>query len=113
MADTTDKTEKPDNSRNKAYGAATTRLRDAHRDEFNTLLEEEYKALGLTPRRRRTAEEIEAEKEAKAQVKAEQAERKRQEKIAKLQAEIDALVGPDEVDEDDVIAEIFGEPVSV
>ena len=108
------KDEKPDNSRNKAYGAATTRLRDAHRDEFNALLEEEYKALGLTPRRRRTAEEIEAEAAAKEQVRSEKAEMKRIEKIAKLQAEMDSLLNPFAAPaEDDVIAEIFGEPVSV
>ena len=82
-----------DNSRNKAYGVATTRLRDAHRDEFNALLGEEYMALGLTPRRRRTAEEIDAEKSAKEQVKAEKAETKRLQKIAALQAEIAALAG--------------------
>ena len=82
---------KPDNSRNKAYGAATTRLRDAHREEFNTLLAEEYKALGLAPRIRRTPEQIEAERAAKEQVKAEREQTKRLQKIAKLQAEIAAL----------------------
>ncbi len=107
MADTTKSDEKPDNSRNKAYGAATTRLRDAHRDEFNALLEEEYKALGLTPRRRRTAEEIEAEAKAKEQIKAERAETKRLEKIAKLKAEMEALLTRDEV-----AMEVFKEPAS-
>ena len=98
MAEATEK--KSDNARNKAYTAATTALRDAHRDEFNALLEAEYGKLGLTPRRRRTAEEIEAEAAAKAQVKAERAEQKRLQKIAALQAEIDALRSPEQVEAD-------------
>lgn len=36
----------------KAYGVATKKLRDAHRDEFNRLYQAEAKAMGLewTPR---------------------------------------------------------------
>jgi hypothetical protein len=82
---------KKDNARNKAYTAATTALRDAHRDEFNDLLEAEYGKLGLTPRRRRTAEEIEAEAAAKAQAKAEKARMRALQKIAARQEEIEAL----------------------
>lgn len=114
MSDTT--TPAPDNSRNKAYTAATTRLRDAHRDEFNAFLEEEYGKMGLAPRKRRTPEEIEAEKAAQAQVKAEKAERKRQEKIAALQAQIEALAAADaapapiEVDDDPM--SVFKEPAA-
>ena len=89
MAEATEK--KQDNSRNKAYTAASTRLREAHRDEFNALLEEEYGKLGLAPRRRRTPEEIEAEKAAKAAVKAEKAEQKRLQKIAAYEEAIAAL----------------------
>jgi hypothetical protein len=106
MADATEK--KPDNARNKAYAAATTRLRDLNREQFNLLLEEEYGKLGLTPRRRRTAEEIAAEAAAKEQIKAEKAEMKRLEKIAKLQAEMEALMSRDEV-----AMEVFKEPASV
>lgn len=102
MADT-EKNEKPDNARNKAYTEAARRLRDLNREQFNLLLEEEYAKLGLTPRRRRTPEEIAAEAEAKAQVRAEKAERKRQEKIARLQAEIEALNAEPEVDPGDPI----------
>lgn len=107
MADATEK--KSDNARNKAYAAATTRLRDLNREQFNLLLEEEYAALGLTPRRRRTAEEIEAEKAAKEIIRAEKAEMKRRERIARLQAEIAALEGSEE---DDPMA-VFKEPATV
>lgn len=110
MKDNTENVDpKPDNSRNKAYGAATTRLRDAHREEFNALLAEEYKALGLAPRIRRTPEQIEAERAAKEQVRAEREATKRLQKIAKLQAEIAALA------EEEPLSVFLGadEPVAV
>ncbi len=103
MADT----EKKDNSRNKAYAAATTRLRDLNREQFNLLLEEEYAALGLKPRRRRTPEEIAAEAASKAREKAEKAEFKRIQKIAALQAEIEALRTPEQIEADAM--EVFTE----
>ena len=43
MTDQTDKASK----QRKAYGAATARLREAHRDEFNTFMQEEAKTLGI------------------------------------------------------------------
>lgn len=75
----------------KAYGQATSRLREQFKPEFNQYLEEEYAALGVTVRRRRTAEEAEA---AKQQAEVERAARrfqKRLEKIAKMEAELEAL----------------------
>jgi hypothetical protein len=101
-----DEAKKSDNARNKAYAAATTRLRDLNREQFTLLLEEEYAALGLTPRRRRTAEEIAAEKAAKEQIKAEKAHQKALEKKARLLAEIEALG----LDEDAM--SVFREPAS-
>jgi hypothetical protein len=75
----------------KAYGQATTRLREQFKEDFNYLLTEEYAKLGVTVRRRRTAEEQE---QAKAEEQAERAakkEAKRQAKIAKMEAELEAL----------------------
>jgi hypothetical protein len=102
-----DTSKKSDAARNKAYAAANARLRDEFRERFNALLSEEYAALGLTPRRRRTAEEIEAEEVAKRIIREEKAEMKRLEKIARLQAEIEALKG-----EGDPM-DVFREPASV
>ena len=60
---------------NKAYGKAMSRLREAHRDEFDALVMEEYEAVGLTYRKRATAEERaereEAERTAKAKARLE------------------------------------------
>lgn len=53
MADETDSKTKI----RKAYGAATTRLRDAHRDEFNRLMKAEAEALGVEWSPRLSAEE--------------------------------------------------------
>lgn len=75
----------------KAYGKATARLREAHREDFDRMLVEEYEAAGLEVRRRLTAEERAvrdaekaAEREAKRQAKAAA-------KIAALEAELAAL----------------------
>jgi dsDNA-binding SOS-regulon protein len=58
---------------NKAYGKAMSRLREEHREEFDALVAEEYEAVGLTFRKRASAEEREAreaaEREAKAKAK--------------------------------------------
>lgn len=51
------KNDEPKNPRNKAYSNAERRLREAHPDEFQTLLKEETEAMGLTYVRRLTAEE--------------------------------------------------------
>jgi hypothetical protein len=40
-----------------AYGKATARLREAHRDEFDGFYEEEAKALGVDYKRKPSAEE--------------------------------------------------------
>lgn len=100
MADTE---KKNDNSRNKAYTAATTRLRDLNREQFTLLLEEEYAKMGLTPRRRRTPEEIAAEKAAKEREKIAKAEKKRLDKIAALEEQIKALAAEGEPDPGDPI----------
>jgi hypothetical protein len=72
---------------NKAYGAATTALREAHREEFDALLTAEYAKVGLTRKVRRTAEQIAAEKVAAAEAKAAQREAARREKaLATAQA---------------------------
>lgn len=59
-------------AQNKAYGKATTRLREAHREEFDALVAEEYRKVGLAFRRRRTAEEREQD-ERKARTERAQA----------------------------------------
>lgn len=97
-----DTVEKKDNARNKAYAAAMTALREAHRDEFDTLLGEAYAAAGLEPRKRRTAAEIEAEKAAKEAAKAAKAEEKRLAKIEAYKAAIAAL-------EFEAVADVFTE----
>lgn len=82
---------KPDSSRNKAYTRAIGRLRAAHQGEFNDLLAEEYGALGLTVRRRKTVEEKAAEAAEKAREKGLKAEAKRQAAIEAHKAAIAAL----------------------
>lgn len=57
-------------SQNALYTRALARLRDAHRDEFNTLLVGVYEESGLTYKRRRTKEERDAERESEAKQKA-------------------------------------------
>lgn len=115
MADAIEK--KNDSARNKAYAAANARLRDEFRERFNDLLTEEYAALGLTPRRRRTAEEIEAEAAAKEQVRREKAEMKRLQKIAALQAQIEELEAAEAAAAAPVVEgdpmDVFREPASV
>lgn len=49
---------------NACYGAATTALREKYRDEFDALLDAEYEKVGKTRIKKRTAEQIEAEKAA-------------------------------------------------
>lgn len=75
----------------KAYGKATSRLRELHREDFDRLLAEEYDKAGLVVRRRMSAEERAvrdaqkaAEREAKRQMKAAA-------KIAALEAELASL----------------------
>lgn len=61
-------TEKSDNKSaliRKAYSAATAKVRDAHRDEFNAFMVEEAKALGVDWKPKPTEEE-----KAKAQLDA-------------------------------------------
>jgi hypothetical protein len=103
----------------KAYGAATQRLREAFRIEFDIFLTEEYEKAGVSVRRRKTAAEAEALKAAKAKERAEKAAEKASEKIAKIEAQLEeakakaaaALAAvPVEV-EDDPMA-VFTEPAS-
>ena len=74
--------EKP--NRNKLYAKATASLREKHRSEFEALLHEEYKAAGLTYRRRLTAEER-AERDKRI------AETKAAQKVMKIQEEFPDL----------------------
>jgi len=56
-------------AQNKAYGKAMKRLREAHREEFDKYVEEEYTAVGLVFRRRASAEER-AEREKAERIEA-------------------------------------------
>lgn len=78
-------------ARNKAYAAATTRLRDLNRGQFTLLLEEEYAKVGLSVRRRKTAEERAAEAAEKARARGLKAEARRLAKIEAHKAAIAAL----------------------
>jgi len=59
MAETTTPTEQKskDTLQREAYSAATKRVRESHRDEFNTFMVEEMKARGLDWAPKPTAEE--------------------------------------------------------
>lgn len=59
---TPDKELNDEQKRGKAYNNATNTLRDAHRQEFNTLMVAEAKALGIEWKPRLTEEEKAAEK---------------------------------------------------
>jgi hypothetical protein len=63
----------PKNPRNAAYSSAERRLRDAHPEEFQALLQEETEKLGLEYKPRMSAQERAAlilqEKKAKAAAK--------------------------------------------
>lgn len=64
MAETKPKTTTPDSEDKKksaAYTAATTTLREAHREEFVDYLKKEYADRGLTYTPRKTARERAAE----------------------------------------------------
>jgi hypothetical protein len=54
-----------DKAKREAYSAATTRLRDAHREDFNTFLVDENQKRGITWSPRKTDEEKAAETLAK------------------------------------------------
>lgn len=75
----------------KAYGEAMSSLRDAHRDEFDTLLKKSYSKYGITVRKRMSAEEAREARAAREQIRAERAEQRRLSKIAALQAKIEEL----------------------
>jgi hypothetical protein len=96
-------------ARNKAYGAATTALRDTHRAEFALLLEQEYAKAGLTLRRRKTAEERAVEQAVKDAEKAIAAEQKRLQKIADLEAQIAAI----KAESAPVLSVVEDDPLSV
>ena len=75
----------------KAYGKATAALREAHREEFDALLEAEYEKAGLEVRRRLTADERAARDAAKAAEREAKRQAKVAAKIAALNAELEAL----------------------
>lgn len=83
MADT----EKKQSDSNRRYTEATRRLREAHADEFQALLEKVYAEEGATYKRRLTAEE--------------RAEKQEQERKAAAARKIEALLEqyPDLLDE--------------
>lgn len=58
---------------NAAYTKAGARLREAHREEFDTYLREEYAARGVAHRRRLSKEEREAQEAAVKMEKAKDA----------------------------------------
>lgn len=76
----------------KAYGDAMAALRVAHKEEFNSLLDDFYRSYGMeSPRVRREAR---AEERFTARVAANEArEARRVAKIAKIEAELAALKG--------------------
>jgi len=88
----------------KAYGEATSMLREAHREEFMGLLRARQDALGVVVRHRKTAAEVAAEKAAAEAARAAKVEAKRLAKIAALKAEIEALSDP---------MDVFREPIAV
>ncbi|MGV0949394.1 MAG: hypothetical protein ACOYB3_01890 [Azonexus sp.] len=72
---------------NAAYGAATTALREAHREEFDALLASKRAEMGLPPVSRRTPEQVAADKAKAAEEKAAAKEAARKEKaLATAQA---------------------------
>jgi hypothetical protein len=81
--------------RARAYSAATRDLRDAHAEEFRGLLAKHYEALGLEVRPRLTDEERAVRDAARAAEKVAKAEARKQAKIDRLRAEIEALDGGD------------------
>lgn len=102
----------------KAYGAATQRLRETFRIEFDIFLTEAYEEAGVSVRRRKTAAEAEAIKAQKAKEAAEKKAAKAAEKIAKIEAQLEAakaaaapLVEAAEALEDDPMS-VFKEPAA-
>lgn len=79
----------------KAYAEAMASLRAAHKEEFDGLLSKSYAKHGVTVRKRMTAAEAAEAKAARERIRAEKAEYRRLQKIARLQAEIEALTGDD------------------
>ena len=77
--------------RNKAYTKAAARLREAHQEEFDRLLAEEYEAIGAVPRRRKTEEEKAAEAAAREEEKQRRKREKAEEQIRKHEAAIAEL----------------------
>jgi hypothetical protein len=76
----------------KAYGDAMAKLREAHRAEFETLLDREYVVQGMeSPAMKRAARE-KAAAEAKV-ARAEAKEARRLAKIAQMEADLAALKG--------------------
>ena len=83
----TDETKTSTSQANRFYGIATTALREAHREEFETLLDKAYADGGAVRVKRRSPEQVEAEKVAAAEAKAAAKEAARKEKaLATAQA---------------------------
>ena len=68
----TDETKTSTSQANAFYGIATTALREAHRAEFEALLDKAYADGGAVRKVRRTPEQVAAEKVAAAEAKAAQ-----------------------------------------
>lgn len=77
--------------RAKCYQKALGKLRNAHAEEFRTLLHAEYDEANLPTRKRRTPEEIAADKAEKQRARLEREEERRRAKLAKLEAQMEAL----------------------
>lgn len=90
----------------KAYGAASKALRDAHREEFDGLLDAAYADLGLvSPRVKREQRAVaEAAEKAAREVRREEMRLK---KIADLEMQLEALKGgvPIRLLDDPVVAD--------
>jgi hypothetical protein len=69
------------------YGAAMSALREAHRDEFETLLDKQYADAGVERVKRRTPEQVEADRlAAKAAKEAAKVAANREKALATAQA---------------------------
>jgi hypothetical protein len=83
----TDETKTSTSQANRLYGIATTALREAHRDEFEGLLNKAYADAGVERKVRRTPEQVAAEKTAAAAAREAAKEQARKEKaLATAQA---------------------------
>lgn len=76
-----------------AYTAATTRLRNIHRSEFERLLSEEYANAGVEVKIRLTDEQRRERDAQRAADRKAKADERKAAKVARLKAQIAALEG--------------------